>query len=204
MHNKEREGVTVIVTEQVPDEHRPTFEHELADVIAALVTMPGNLGVNVIRPEKAKEPYHIIYKFDTPDHLETWRDSETHMHWCKRKSGLTFVPTSVHTLSGLETWFSLPGPMVTPPPKYKMAFVSWCAIFPIISILFLTLMPPLATMPFPIPGAGAALAAAAILLMTYLMMPLATRIFAGWLYPDLPRVIADEEIATPQDNQSRV
>ena len=198
MPDKEQKGVTVIVTEHVQDDHRSAFEHELAEVIAALVAMQGNLGVNVIRPEKNTEPYHIIYKFDTPEHMEAWRSSETHMHWCDRKRELTVVPTSMNILSGLETWFSLPGPVVTPPPpKYKMAFVSWCAIFPIISILFLTMMPILTPLPFPLPGA--VIAAIAILLMTYLMMPLATRAFAGWLYPNLPTVIADEEIATPQD-----
>ncbi|MDE4908263.1 hypothetical protein L0665_06525 [Methanogenium marinum] len=80
-----------------------------------------------------------------------------------------------------------------------MAFVSWCAIFPIISILLLTLMPLMAPLPFPLPGA--VIATVAILLMTYLLMPLMTRAFAGWLYPNLPTVIADEEITTPPDSQ---
>lgn len=200
MPDEEQKGVTVIVTERVADDHRSAFEQELADVIAALAAMPGNLGVNVIQPENGKGPYHLIYKFDTREHLEAWRNSETHMHWCERKCVFTATPPSVHTLSGLETWFSLPGPVVTPPPpKYKMAIVSWCAIFPIITVLLLTLMPLMT--PFPVPLRGAVIAAVAILLMTYLMMPFATRLFKGWLYPGLPAVIADEEIAAPQDSQ---
>lgn len=200
MPAEEEKGVTVVVTERVRDDRQSAFEHELADVIAALVAMPGNLGVNVIRPEKETEPYHIIYKFDTPEHLEAWRSSEIHRRWYERKGELTVVPTSVNILSGLETWFSLPGPMVTPPPpKYKMAVVSWCAIFPIITVLLLTLMPLMA--PFPVPLRGAVIAAVAILLMTYLMMPFATRLFKGWLYPALPAVIADEEISAPADSQ---
>jgi len=203
MAGREQNGVTVIVTEQVADKHQSTFEHELATVIAALAEMPGNLGVNVIRPEHGKGPYHLIYKFDTRDHLEAWRNSETHMRWCERKCVFTATPPSVHTLSGLETWFSLPGPVVTPPPpKYKMAIVSWCAIFPIISVLLFALMPVLT--PFPLPLRGAVIAAVAILLMTYLMMPLATRVFKGWLYPGLPTVIADEEIPAPDTRQSRI
>jgi len=198
MPDIEQKGVTVVVTEQVRDDHQSTFERELVSVITALMAMPGNLGVNVIRPEKDKGSYHIIYKFDTPEHLEAWRSSETHMHWYEQKDEFTAVPTSVNVLSGLETWFSLPGPVMTPPPpKYKMAFVSWCAIFPIISILLFALMPLMA--PFPLPLRGAVIAAVAILLMTYLMMPLMTQAFAGWLYPNLPAVIADEEIVPSQD-----
>ena len=203
MPDEEENGVTVIVTEQVTDRHQSAFEEELAAVVAALAAMPGNLGVNVIRPENGKGPYHLIYKFDTRDHLERWRNSEAHLHWCERKCVFTATPPSVHTLSGLETWFSLPGPVVIPPPpKYKMAVVSWCAIFPIISVLLFALMPVLT--PFPLPLRGAVIAAVAILLMTYLMMPLATRVFQRWLYPALPTVIADEEVPAPQDSRTRV
>lgn len=197
MSDNEQAGVTVIVTERVPTDRNSVFEKELAGVIAALVLMPGNLGVNVIRPETDRGSYHIIYKFDTPEHLEAWTESETHVRWCERKCDLTAVPTATNTLSGLETWFSLPGPVVrTPPPRYKMAFVSWCAIFPIISLILLYLIP--AVTPFPLLIRGALIAAVAILTMTYLMMPIATRIFSGWLYPNLPAVIADEVFTSPK------
>lgn len=50
MPDEEHNGVTVIVTERVADNQHSAFEKELAAVIAALAAMPGNLGVNVIRP----------------------------------------------------------------------------------------------------------------------------------------------------------
>ncbi|NLO78437.1 MAG: hypothetical protein GX097_08140 [Methanomicrobiales archaeon] len=198
MSDNEQTGVTVIVTERVLTDQNAVFEKELAAVISALMAMPGNLGVNVIRPEKERGTYHIISKFDTPEHLEAWTESETHVRWCDRKCDLTTVPTSTNTLSGLETWFSLPGPVMrTPPPKYKMAFVSWCAIFPIISLILLYLIPALSS--FPLVIRAAVIAAVAIITMTYLMMPIASRIFSGWLYPAPPVVIADEVVTAPKN-----
>ncbi len=198
MSDNEQAGVTVIVTERVPPDQNAVFEQELASAITALMAMPGNLGVNVIRPETERGTYHIIYKFDTPEHLDAWMESETHVQWCERKCTLTTVPASTETLSGLETWFSLPGPTVrAPPPRYKMAVVSWCAIFPIISLILLYLMPLLT--PFPLLVRGAVIAAIAIFLMTYLMMPLATRIFSGWLYPAQSAVTAGEVCTRSRD-----
>jgi len=77
-----------------------------------------------------------------------------------------------------------------------MAAISWCVMFPLISILLLVLMPLLAPLPFPLPAA--VMVTVAVLLMTYLLMPNATRAFSGWLYPDLPAVVMDEEISAPQ------
>jgi antibiotic biosynthesis monooxygenase (ABM) superfamily enzyme len=85
----------------------------------------------------------------------------------------------------------------TPPPRYKMAVVSWCAIFPIISLILIYLIPLLT--PFPLLVRGAVIAAIAIFLMTYLMMPLATRIFSGWLYPAQSAVTAGEVCTRSRD-----
>jgi len=39
-------------------------------------------------------------------------------------------PATRFTLSGLETWFSLPGPRVmAPPPKWKMTLVTWAVVW---------------------------------------------------------------------------
>jgi uncharacterized protein len=45
-------------------------------------------------------------------------------------------------LTGLETWFTLPGrPGVPPPPRYKMAILTWIAIFPLVTLVAILLGP---------------------------------------------------------------
>ena len=39
-------------------------------------------------------------------------------------------------VTGLETWFTLPGrPGAAPPPPYKMALLTWITIFPLITAI---------------------------------------------------------------------
>jgi hypothetical protein len=39
-------------------------------------------------------------------------------------------------LTGLESWFTLPTqPGLPPPPRYKMALVTWVTIFPLITLV---------------------------------------------------------------------
>jgi antibiotic biosynthesis monooxygenase (ABM) superfamily enzyme len=38
-------------------------------------------------------------------------------------------------VTGLETWFTLPGaPGAVPPPPYKMALLTWITIFPLMCL----------------------------------------------------------------------
>jgi antibiotic biosynthesis monooxygenase (ABM) superfamily enzyme len=39
-------------------------------------------------------------------------------------------------VTGLESWFTLPGqPRTPPPPPYKMALLTWITIFPLITLV---------------------------------------------------------------------
>ena len=85
--------------------------------------------------------------------------------------------------TGLETWFTLPGgAVVKPPPRWKMAIVSWAVAFPLIQLLNVTVAPLLHPLPALLRGAIAG--ALMVLTMTYFAMPLAVRSLAHWLYPE--------------------
>ena len=44
-------------------------------------------------------------------------------------------PMRTSFVTGLETWFTLPGqPGATPPPPYKMALLTWITTFPLITV----------------------------------------------------------------------
>ena len=83
---------------------------------------------------------------------------------------------------GLETWFTLEGlGVVPPPPRWKMAATTWLAIYPAITLLLLLVQDLLA--PFPVPLRTLLLTGLLVPLMTYLLMPAVTRMLRGWLYP---------------------
>jgi antibiotic biosynthesis monooxygenase (ABM) superfamily enzyme len=86
-------------------------------------------------------------------------------------------------LSGLETWFTLPRlPGTPPPPRYKMAVLTWITIFPLITLVVILLGPLLDGLAL-VPRL-AITTAVTVPIMTWLVMPRVTRVMRRWLYPD--------------------
>jgi antibiotic biosynthesis monooxygenase (ABM) superfamily enzyme len=81
-------------------------------------------------------------------------------------------------VSGLETWFALPGRTAPAPPKWKMFLVS------VVAIYTLQLLVNLAVGPVGMPPTLriAVVAVAVTALMTWVVMPNAARLLQDWLY----------------------
>jgi antibiotic biosynthesis monooxygenase (ABM) superfamily enzyme len=91
-------------------------------------------------------------------------------------------PGTIQTLTGLETWFTLPNkPMKAPPPRYKMAIVTWLGVFFTISILNRLLVPLLVGLPVLL--RTLLVTGLTVALLTYVIMPCLTQLFHKWLYP---------------------
>jgi uncharacterized protein len=92
-------------------------------------------------------------------------------------------PLRTSFVTGLETWFTLPGhPGTSPPPPYKMALLTWITIFPLITAIVAITGPLLEELPLaPRLGITTALA---VPLMTWVVMPRTTWLLRRWLYPD--------------------
>ena len=100
----------------------------------------------------------------------------------ERLQPLIEKPETIQTLTGLETWFTLPNkPMKAPPPRYKMAIVIWLGVFFTISILNRLLVPLLAELPVLL--RTLLVTGLTVTLLTYVIMPRLTQLFRKWLYP---------------------
>jgi uncharacterized protein len=85
-------------------------------------------------------------------------------------------------LTGLEAWFTLPSQSpIKPPPRYKMAILSWVAVYALLSLLGFSFAPLLAALPAFI--RTFIISVIMVLLMTYFVMPWMTRLTKTWLYP---------------------
>jgi uncharacterized protein len=171
--------VTTTVTRKVKPGHEAFYEQFLSGIIAAASEFPGHLGVEVFRPESgAAGEYRIVYRFDSAEHLRRWLDSEEHAAWLERAEPHVIGPMRTSFVTGLESWFTLPGsPGAPPPPPYKMALLTWITIFPLI----LALGPLIKDLPL-VPRLGIT-TAVTVPLMTWVVMPRVTRLLRGWLYP---------------------
>jgi uncharacterized protein len=174
--------VTTTVLRRVKPGHEAFYEQFLEGIIAAATRFPGHLGVEVFRPESASAgEYRVVYRFDTGEHLRAWLDSDEHAAWLERAEPHVIGPMRTQVLTGLETWFTVPGRPATPPPPYKMALVTWITIFPLITLVAVVLGPLIGGLAL---VARMAITSAVIVpIMTWVAMPRVTRLLRGWLYP---------------------
>jgi uncharacterized protein len=176
--------ITTTVTRRVRPGHEAAYEEFLEGIIAAASRYPGHLGVEVFKPQDATAgDYRTVYRFDTPEHLHAWLDSEEHAAWLERAEPHVIGPMRTRFVTGLESWFTLPGrPGTPPPPPYKMALLTWITIFPLITAIVLATGPLLNDLP--VVARLGITTAVAVPLMTWVVMPRVTRLLRGWLYPN--------------------
>ena len=180
--------VTAVASRRVKRGREREFEEWVSGILAAANGFPGYLGSEVLRPGDAPgdDEYRIVFRFDRKSNLRAWEESEERHRWLREAEPLIHEER-VHVLTGLETWFTLPWKAGEPsPPRYKMAIVTWLAVFPLITVilvLFGPLFGPLLGL-LPMLLRTLVLTAVMVSLMTYVIMPRLTRLFSFWLYPD--------------------
>ena len=177
----------MVVTRRVKPGHEAQFEELVSQIAAEARKFKGHLATEVFRPTPSTPfEYQLVSKFDCMSNMRHWQESDERLRLYARIEPLLEDAPQIQWLTGLETWFTLPGhPAVAAPPRYKMAIVSWLAIFPLVVVIlevFGTLLGE-----WPLPVRALFITAIAIPTMTYVLMPRMTRIFAGWLYPKLPK-----------------
>jgi hypothetical protein len=101
--------------------------------------------------------------------------------WIERLQPLIEKPEAIQTLTGLETWFSLPNQPLKSPPRYKMALVTWLGVFVTLAVLSRLLSPILSGLPILLNQLITT--GLVVLVLTYLVMPRLTKLFKKWLYP---------------------
>lgn len=177
------EPVTVVLSRRVRPGKEAAFEELLREIAAAALKYPGHLGVNGLRPEAGgSATYTIVIHFRSAPELAAWTGSAERARLLAEAELLCEGAPQVQELSGLEAWFRLPGQnVILAPPRHEVAVVTWVAITPLTMLLNLLVISHLGLLPVLVRPAP--VSAISIVLMTYLVMPLMTRVFRAWLYP---------------------
>jgi antibiotic biosynthesis monooxygenase (ABM) superfamily enzyme len=176
-------SATATITQRIEPACEQAYEALLVGIHEAAKAFGGFLRREVIKSHAGSylEYTHVIH-FDNETNLRRWEHSPERHEWLSRMATMAIHSTPLQMITGLETWFTLsPGKPIVPPPRYKMAIVTWLAIFPLITLISY------ATGPFfghlPIVVRTLVVTAAVVPLMTYVVMPRMTRLFGRWLYP---------------------
>jgi antibiotic biosynthesis monooxygenase (ABM) superfamily enzyme len=182
--------VTVIVKRIAKKNKIKEFEEWLSGISKEVSRQAGSMGIDIIRPtdKESKPEYVIIFRFNNYNNPIKWENSSTRNEWLQRGRELVQTDPDVQKLTGLEFWFtpySTKSSSLVPlilPPRYKMVIVT----IPVISFLLLTLVPQIhfVTEMLFIPYSIRFVIAITItvILMTYLIMPLLTKLLRPWLF----------------------
>lgn len=182
--------VTVIVKRIVKKNKIREFEEWLSGISREVSRQDGSMGIDIIRPtdNESKPEYVIIFRFNNYGNLTKWENSSIRNEWLKKGREFVQSDPDVQKLMGLEFWFtpySKKNPhsmQLDSPRRYKMVIVT----IPVIALFLLTLVPQIhfigesLSIPYSIRFVIAI--AIMVLLMTYFIMPLLTKVLRPWLF----------------------
>lgn len=171
------EPVTVTIARRVAPGRETDFAAWSDQLTATAATFSGFLGAGMLRPSHVGDPWHVVFRFDSDLHLREWEVSSERARLLGAGEELVHS-TDVSRVTGLETWFALPGRTAPAPPRWKMFVLSLCGIYVLQLVFNEALQPaglPLALRVFLVSVAVTAL-------MTWLVMPRAARLLENWLY----------------------
>jgi len=175
----EPEPVTVTVARRVAPGMEPEFETWYDGIIGCAARFPGFLGAGILRPNEAGQDWHVVYRFADEASLHRWEVSAERADWLHRAEAFA-EEIGVQRVSGLETWFSLPGRTAPAPPKWKMAAVTILAIIPLVLLMNVLVLPLLEG--WPLLARTLVFSGTLTGLMTWVVMPRFTRLFRRFLY----------------------
>jgi antibiotic biosynthesis monooxygenase (ABM) superfamily enzyme len=180
LYNFSKEPVTAVYSWTVKSDKEQVFERMMHDIHKVARTFPGHMGVTTLKSPVHKGNFQTVLRFDTTKHLEAWLNSPIRRKMMKPLENIAHTDTTAKA-TGLETWFEIPGQLVTPPPRWKMVITTFIAIYPL-SLLYGVFLTP-HTVNLPTAVRALFLPVFAPIILTYLFMPFLTRhVFKHWLY----------------------
>lgn len=176
--------VHIAITRRVQPGREAEFQHALREFFQASLAHEGVLGANMLvpLPGSTTREYGILRTFASEAERDAFYRSPAFAAWETQARAMTEGEPDYRQLHGLEAWFRTSSP---PPPRWKMASVTFVGVFPLALILTWLVSPLMGAWPFLLRNAVFNLLMVAGL--TWAIMPLLTRSLRPWLSPQPPR-----------------
>lgn len=160
------------------------FERALAEFARRSLEEPGTRGVHLLYPPpgSGSTEYGVLRTFASAKDREAFYAAPLYREWIAQIKPWIEGDPQCRDLRGLEAWFREPGlPM---PPDWKMALLTWIAVWPV-SMLVPAVLLPLLGPKFNFVLAAGIIAAGIVLILTWVAMPILVKLAYRWLYPSV-------------------
>ena len=172
--------VTVLVARRVVPGKEVEFEKWASELTRAASSFDGFLGAGLLRPGHVGELWHVVYRFASADELARWEQSQTRSELLAH--GEQVMSTShERRMTGLETWFEVPGRTAPAPPRWKMFLVTSVVIF-VLQLMLNLVLYRVVSAPIALVPRVALISFSVSALMTWVVQPQLARLLEGWLY----------------------
>lgn len=177
--NSPADNVHCAITRVAREGREAEFEAAIKRFVSRSMGHHGTTGAHLLHPADASRPreYGILRSFVSDKHMEEFYASDLFKEWQAEVEDLVEGEPSRRRLHGLEAFFR--GQESTPPPRWKMAVVTWLGVFPVV-FLWSRLLAPKLSFLHPV-VATASITGLSVISLAWLVMPTLTRLFGPWL-----------------------
>ncbi len=171
--------IHVAITRAVKPGLEEAFEQAIQDFFTRTSSHQGSLGAQLIRPVpgSTNNTYGILRSFKSEADRLAFYQSEDFLKWQEEVESMVEGEYTRKDLHGLEAFFADPT-ILKHPPKWKMAFVTWLGVWPTVFIITQFLSPYLR---LPVIVGTAADTFLVVVMLSWLVMPMLTKLFRPWL-----------------------
>lgn len=178
------EVVTLVVKHLIKAGLEADYEAWLRRIVRIAGERPGHLGVDVVRSQQnGLALFTCVLRYRSTDALERWLDSPERKDLIAEATPMLADGDKTEIGAVNEFWFSPLADSAAKPPRWKQAVVSLFVILPQTLLLPFIWGPILRLHPFLSNYVVSTflVTLTIVLLVVYLLMPAATRLFAPWL-----------------------
>jgi antibiotic biosynthesis monooxygenase (ABM) superfamily enzyme len=177
------ETVTVVVHRRIKEGRESEFQAAMQEFTRFALGFPGHQGMQLLRLVAGGRDYTVVVRFSSKEVRRAFASTPEYAAWMRRLGELTEGDPRIHELSGLEGWFATDAvPGLPKPGKVKMAIATFIGVFPVSTIVGLLVVPHIQQLPLLL--VNAVVAAIIVILLTWIVMPIVTRLLHKWLFPE--------------------
>ncbi|TLD71398.1 antibiotic biosynthesis monooxygenase [Phragmitibacter flavus] len=190
------ESVHIAVVRRVRPERVKDFEAALGDFARVSLAEPGARGIQCLYPAPGAkvQEYGIMRTFANAAARDAFYASEAYHRWEKTIEPMVEGTLQIRELHGLEAWFRHASDG-SPPPRWKMALLTWLAVWPVSMGIAALVLPLLGGLMHKVLVSGV-IAAGITATLTWVAMPVLVKAAHGWLHPNSE----DKVLQVPEKN----